>query len=114
MNIEIQKASNLGPLHKKLNIDPDARVSVKGLDIDGMHVWDLSTGNYFVLNPLVTPMTFEKSHVQVPDWAVEIIQMPDDQLSAKWQEYWYEDDLEKLMVVQTELGFRGISTLRGR
>jgi len=74
VNIEIQRASNLGDLHKKLNIDANSRISLRHLDRDGIQIWDLSTGNYFVINPLVSPMTVEQFHVEIPLWAVEIIE----------------------------------------
>jgi len=37
--------------------------------------------------------------------------MPRDQLLAKWKEGWLEDDIDKRMVIHTELVFRGLPLL---
>jgi hypothetical protein len=111
MRIEIQRASNLGQLHRQLGIASDSRISFQ-MNTDGqIEIWDLDTGRYFTIRAFDTPPTVYESEKQVPDWVREIIEAEGGELLKRYREGWREGAGEKRMAMFTELCYRGINVL---
>lgn len=112
MNVEIQRALNLGALHRTLGIDSDSRISVSGIGQDGqIEIWDLATGRYFTVSGPTSAPSVEVSPAPVPDWLKQIIASPTDDLLAEYRSIspWQEGSAERRMIIFTELNFRGVS-----
>jgi hypothetical protein len=109
MNIEIQRAVNLGTLqYQQLNIDPNSRVCVGEPYGNGLaEVWDLATGRYFKLSNATNPPTFEQSIVPVPGWLSTIFETPTKDLLAEYAATWEDGAGERRMAIFTELNYRG-------
>ncbi|MGA2887704.1 MAG: hypothetical protein ABSE51_06595 [Terracidiphilus sp.] len=112
MRIEIQRASNLGQIHRTLGIDSDSRISFQMDARNGqIDIWDLTTGRYFTVSALDSPPTFNESAVKAPEWVEQIVQTPDNDLLNQYRAAWREGAGEKRMAMFTELCYRGISVL---
>jgi len=110
MNIEIQRASNLGTLlYQRLNIDPDARISVSEIYGNAqIDIWDLATGRYFKVSNAASPPTVQQTIVEVPAWLSTIFETSTDDLLAEHDAMWEDGASEKRMAIFTELNFRGV------
>jgi WD40 repeat protein len=112
MRIEIQRASNLGAIYRKLSIDPESRISFSGIGADGrFEIWDLVTGNYFAVSAFTDPPSIDVTQVPIPQWLRRIIESSTDDLMAEYRSTWQEGASEKRMAIFTELNFRGVSVL---
>jgi hypothetical protein len=107
--MEIQRASNLGPLHQKLGIAPDARVSYHLTQV-GVTVWDIATGTAHTVHANTGTVTTEK--FLVPKQVNEIIEATDMELQRRWTENREQAWGDLRQTIFTELNFRGISVVR--
>jgi hypothetical protein len=112
MRVEIQRASNLGAIHRKLGIDPESRISVSVIDSEGrFEVWDLATGNHFTVSAFANPPSIDIAQVPVPQWIKRIIEAETDDLLTEYRSTWRDRAAEQRMAIFTELNFRGVSVL---
>ena len=110
MNIEIQRAANLGTvLYQRLNIDPDSRVCVGDPYDNGLvDVWDLATGRYFKPSNTTTPPTLGQSIVPVPEWLSMIFETSTDDLLTEYAATWEDGTGERRWAIFTELNYRDV------
>jgi hypothetical protein len=104
--VEIQRASNLGPVQQKLGLDPNARICCKVTSI-GVTVWDISTGTVY----LVDGKTRTVTHIAftLPTAVKTVIALSDEELKARWSHGWRQGWDDNRQTIFTELIFRGIS-----
>jgi hypothetical protein len=107
--MEIQRASNLGPLHQKLGISPGGRVCYQ-LTPDGVTLWDIDTGTAHAIQARTGTVTTEK--FLVPKQVKEIIEATDTELLRRWSENRKQAWGDLRQTIFTELNFRGISIVR--
>lgn len=111
--IEIQRASNLGPLHKTLGIESGSRVAICRRDPSGqIEIWDLGSQRYFTIGSMFTSSpTVIGTSKETPQWLQAIINTPSDQLLAEFHSSWEEGAGDRRMTVFAELCYRGVDTL---
>ncbi len=107
--MEIHRAANLGPLHQKLGIAPDARVCYQQTP-DGVTVWNITSGTAHAVHAKTGTVTTEK--FLVPKQVMEIIEATDTELLRRWSENRKQAWGDLRQTIFTELSFRGISIVR--
>ena len=106
--MQYQEAVRLGMLHRQLGLAANARVYVK-ITTDGgvgAYIWDVETGNTFI----VVPGNVIRGQAVVPQHVKDIITATDDELKQRWLSTMGWDEVRE--TVFSELAFRGISTLK--
>ncbi len=102
--MDIQKAKNLGVLHKQLGIDPNARVSVDMIgtvtvirDYDKATEYVCHQGGKVETIPILVPTEYQ-----------EIFRSPTDELKKRWDDTWIDGADDVRMTIFAELRMRGV------
>jgi len=106
--VEIQRASNLGPVQQKLGLDPNVRICCKVTSI-GVTVWDISTGTVHLVDGKTQTVTH--AAFKLPKSVKTIIALSDEELKTRWSHGWRQGWDDNRQTIFTELIFRRISVL---
>jgi hypothetical protein len=109
--VRYQQASTLGLLHQQLGIPASARIfhQVTRDGPLGIYIWDLDTGNTYVMVQGHSSNPINPGRCQLPQHVKEIMAATEDDLKKLWLTSIGLDELRE--TVSSELAFRGINEL---